>query len=81
MNELLIARLAAWLKIPEGEARRRFEATQVARTLAAGQSNLCYQTVDYVFACLREELEADDAVTDDFERPEEMAEGLFVRSH
>ncbi len=81
MEEKLIQMLAEWQKIPIEEARRRFDGTMTARTLSDGKANLCFQTPDYIFSCLRQEIESEDLADNDFERPEEMPEGLFVRSH
>jgi hypothetical protein len=49
--------------------------------LANENANLRFQTEDYIFECLKEELANDDAIDDGFERPEEAPEGHFVRSH
>ncbi len=81
LRNRLVARLAEWLKISPDAAERTFNDTTTAKSLADDSCNLRYQTEEYVFSCLKDELMADDLSADDFERPEEAPEGLFVRSH
>ena len=81
LRERLIARLAEWMKISITAAEQTFKDTTTAKSLADDSCNLRYQTEEYVFSCLKDELESDDLSADDFERPEEAPEGCFVRSH
>ncbi len=81
LRERLIGRLADYMKIPHSAAESAFLDTNTARALANENANLRYQTEDYIFECLKEELANDDAIDDGFERPEEAPEGHFVRSH
>jgi len=81
LRNRLVARLAEWMKLPLEAAERTFNDTTTAKTLADESCNLRYQTEEYVFSCLKDELMADDSADDDFERPEEAPEGCFVRSH
>lgn len=81
LQNRLVARLAEWMKLPLDAAERTFNDTTTAKSLADESCNLRYQTEEYVFSCLKDELLADDLPDDDFERPEEAPEGCFVRSH
>ena len=81
LRDRLVARLAEWLKISREAAERTFNDTTTAKSLADDSCNLRYQTEEYVFSCLKDELAPDDLPDDDFERPEEAPEGCFVRSH
>ena len=81
LQERLIGRLADYMKISHTAAESTFRDTDTARTLANSTANLRFQTEDYIFECLKEELANDDAIDDGFERPEEAPEGQFVRSH
>lgn len=81
LQDRLIARLAEWMKISITAAEQTFKDTTTAKSLADGTCNLRYQTDEYIFSCLKDELMADDSADDDFERPEEAPEGCFVRSH
>ena len=83
MDEELIKMLASYLRISQEEARRRFMASSICETLKRKDSNLQYQSTEYVFTLLKQEIaqEDEDDYDNDFERPETMPEGLFVRSH
>ena len=81
MKDQLISLLAEWLRLSPEEATVRFAATHTAHLLDDDLSNLRFQSVGYVFSCLKQELEDEDQFDEDFERPEEMPEGNFVRSH
>lgn len=81
LQDRLIARLAEWMKISITAAEQTFKDTTTSKSLADSACNLRYQTDEYVFSCLKDELMADDSADDDFERPEEAPEGCFVRSH
>ena len=83
MDEELIKMLASYLRISQEEARRRFMASSICETLGRKDSNLQYQSTEYVFTLLKQEIaqEDEDDYDNDFERPETMPEGLFVRSH
>lgn len=83
MKQELIERLAAYYRWTPEHAALVFNQSAIGHTLAEGNSNLMYQTADYLFSLLRNEIEADDDAmdNDDFERPEVQPEGQFVRSH
>ena len=83
MDEELIKMLASYLRISQEEARRRFMASSICETLKRKDSNLQYQSIEYVFTLLKQEIaqEDEDDYDNDFERPETMPEGHFVRSH
>ena len=83
MDEELIKMLASYLHISQEEAKRRFLASSICETLERKNSNLQYQSIEYVFTLLKQEIaqEDEDDYDNDFERPETMPEGHFVRSH
>ena len=83
MDEELIKMLASYLRISQEEAQRRFMASSICETLKRKDSNLQYQSIEYVFTLLKQEIaqEDEDDYDNDFERPETMPEGLFIRSH
>lgn len=83
MDEELIKMLASYLHISQEEARCRFMASSICETLKRKDSNLQYQSIEYVFTLLKQEIaqEDEDDYDNDFERPETMPEGHFVRSH
>ena len=63
LQDRLIARLAEWMKISITAAEQTFKDTMTAKSLADGTCNLRYQTEEYVFSCLKDELMADDSAT------------------
>jgi len=83
MKNELIKMLAEYLRISSEEAERRFNNSNINSTLDDESSNLRYQPIEYVFNLLKQEIaeEDEDDYDDDFERPESMPEGNFVRSH
>ena len=84
MDEKLIKMLASYLRTSQEEAKRRFVDSSICETLKRKDSNLQYQSIEYVFTLLKQEIaqeDEDDDYENDFETPETMPEGLFVRSH
>ncbi len=75
--------LADYLRISHEEAESRFNRSNIKSTLDNETANLRYQPIEYVFTLLKQEIaeEDEDDFDDDFERPESMPEGNFVRSH
>ncbi|MBP5500654.1 MAG: hypothetical protein J6Y05_08145 [Bacteroidales bacterium] len=83
MEKELIKMLASYLHISQEEAKCRFIDSSICATLERKDSNLHYQSIEYVFTLLKQEIaqEDEDDYDNDFERLETMPEGLFVRSH
>lgn len=83
MKYELIKMLAEYLHISNEEAESRFNNSNINTILNDETANLRYQTIEYVFNLLKQEIaeEDEDDFEDDFERPESMPEGSFVRSH
>ncbi len=83
MKDELIKMLAEYLRISSEEAASRFNNSSINAALDNESSNLRYQPIEYVFNLLKQEIaeEDEDDYNDDFERPESMPEGNFVRSH
>lgn len=82
MKEQLVAMLADYLRISDSEAKTMLAHSNIGKELSNPESKIQYQDVHYVFDLLKGELnEEDQDPEDDFERPEELPEGEFVRSH